>query len=92
VKVLAAFLVILSLLAGCRDSDVNKFVGTWHRPEFPNETITIKDEGGGKISVTSKYHTNIGHVSGDTAVFGGLGTASFKADGTLVYGSWEYVK
>ena len=91
-RFVTALLIIVFLLAGCGDRDVEKFVGTWHRPQFPDQTISIKNEGGGKISVTSSSTTNIGHVSGDTAVFGALGTASFKADGTLVYAGWEYAR
>jgi hypothetical protein len=94
-KVLAALLMFLALLAGCRDSNVDRFVGTWHRPKYPNETITIKDEGDGKISITGKpwpYGTEIGHVKGDTAIFDAMTTATFKADGTLVFAGSDFVK
>lgn len=93
-RVLAASLVLVSLIAGCRDSGAD-FVGTWHRPKYPNETITIKDEGSGKISLTGNpwpAGTRVGHVKGDTAIFDAMSTATFKADGTLVYSGREFVR
>jgi hypothetical protein len=94
-KLLVLVLTSLLLVTGCDNGDVSKFVGTWHWSKYPNETLTIKDEGDGRISVTGKpwpTGIEIGQIKGDTAVFDAMSTATLKKDGTLVYAGREYVK
>jgi hypothetical protein len=96
-RILAALVIFASALTGCgRDSSAT-FVGTWHRPKYPNQMILIKDEGGGKISVvnagTEKYlsGTRLGQIKGDSVVFDQF-TMSFKSDGVLVFANDEFIK
>jgi len=89
-------------LAGCGGGDGGeKFVGTWHRPEFPDERMIVTRvdakrlsfvRHGDGLSKTSVGEPNIGDVVDDRVVFSAVRTAVLLPSGNMVYGTREYTK
>lgn len=90
--------VVAAVLCACdSSSSADAYVGTWHRVKYPNETVTVTAQGGGRLSFVAKDYTAgepvIGVFTKDMVTTGaGSSLASLQSNGSLIYDGREYKK